>query len=107
MVTDFLVFIEESWNLIVNNSWIFIIYGVFLFVIGWSASWGIHSYFLECKLHNIPEREQLLAEIEALRGEVEDVKAQLHRQEMGDLIHESIHNDSKKETIGDIMIRNR
>lgn len=106
MLTDLLTFLQSEWNLISENPWSFFIFGVFLFLIGFSISWGIHNYTMEVKLHNIPEREALQKRLNELQNQNDELKKALHRQDIKGLIQE-LRDGNKEETVGEIIVRNK
>lgn len=106
MTTDLLIFMKENWNLIVNNLWTFLLFGTFIFLIGFGISWKIHNYYLDVKLHNIPEREELQKQVSQLKEENANLQKQLERFNLKELIQETFHEKSENETIGDVIRRN-
>ena len=92
----------ELINLISENIWVFLIYGVLIF----GLAWVIHNYFLERKLHNIPERETLVERIKELEQEVRELKDKLHKEELRNTIQEMTQNEGQIETLGEVMKRN-
>ena len=107
MTTDFLTFLLENWNVIKNNPKVFIVFGVFVFLIGFGISWTVHNFFLEKKLHNIPEREALQEQISKLKEDNTVLKEKLRRFELGELIQETFREESNHETIGEVITRNK
>ena len=101
-MAEFFGFIEDNLKLITENIWTFLIYGAFIFGI----SWLIHNYFLERKLHNIPEREVLQEHIKELEQEVKELKHKVHRDELKDKVHEITQNREQTETLGEIIKKN-
>lgn len=101
-MSDLFEFIKDNVNLISENIWVFLIYGAFIFGI----SWALHNYFLERKLHNIPEREALLEHIKELEQEVGELKDKLHKEELKNTIQEMTQNEGQVETLGEVMKRN-
>lgn len=99
---EFFEFIKDNLELITENIWIFFIYGAFIFGI----SWLIHNYFLERKLHNIPEREMLQKHIKELEQEIKDLKDRVHKDELKDMVQEITQNRNQIETLGEVMKRN-
>lgn len=99
---EFFEFIKDNLELITENIWIFFIYGAFIFGI----SWLIHNYFLERKLHNIPEREVLQKHIKELEQEIKDLKDRVHKDELKDMVQEITQNRNQIETLGEVMKRN-
>lgn len=99
---DFFEFIRENWKLITENIWVFLIFGILVFGI----SWVIHNYFIEVKLHNIPERELLQKRIGELEQEVEEYKEKLHQKELKNTVQEMRQGVNQAESIGSIMRRN-
>lgn len=107
MITDLAIFIKDSWELVCANALTFIVFAVICLGIGSATSWAIHSYFLSLKLHNIPERKVLQSKIHDLEEEIVGLKKSLHRQDVKDLIQESLKSDLNKETIGDVIVKNK
>lgn len=107
MMTDLVMYIKDSWELISANIPTFIVFGVICFGIGYAMAWAIHSYFLSLKLHNIPERKELQSKVQDLEEEIVGLKKLLHRQDVKDLIQESLKSDINNETIGDVIARNK
>lgn len=99
---DLLEFIRENWELFVGNIWLFLIYGLLVFGI----SWVIHKYFIEVKLHNIPERESLQRRIDELEQEVTEYKKKLHQEELRNTVQEMKQSGNQAESIGSIMKMN-
>lgn len=99
---EFFEFIKDNLELITENIWIFFIYGAFIFGI----SWLIHNYFLERKLHNIPEREMLQKHIKELEQEIKDLKDRVHKDELKDMVQGITQNRNQIETLGEVMKRN-
>lgn len=106
MLTDLLTFLQGEWELISANPWSFCIFGVFLFLIGFSISWVIHNYTMEVKLHNIPEREALQRKVADLQNQNDELKKALHRLDIKGLIQE-LRDGNKEESIGEIIARNK
>lgn len=102
MINDILMFLKEEWELIMTYPWSFILFGALLFVAGFTIAWSVHSFFLEKKLHNIPEREALQQEINVLKNQNEELKKLLHRQGVTDLIRE-VKNAKNTESIGSLI----
>ena len=107
MWTDFLIFLRDSWNLIIKNPWTFIVFGFFCLLLGVTITERCCHYFTDIKIHRLPEREELLKQVNDLKGEISDLEKQLRRQEIQDLIQETLRSDTKEETIGEILIRNK
>ena len=103
MAPDFTIFIIDNWNLIKNNIGMFILFGVFVFFV----SWTIHNYFIEKKLHNIPERDALQKQLSELKEENSALQKKLQRYERGELIQETFREKSSHETVGDVIKRNK
>lgn len=101
-MSELLEFVKDNVNLITENIWIFLIYGVLIFGI----SWTLHNYFLERKLHNIPEREALQKHIKELEQEVGELKDKLNKKELRNTVQEMTQNKSQTETLGEVMKRN-
>ncbi len=99
---ELLEFVKNNVKLITENIWIFLIYGALIFGI----SWALHNYFLERKLHNIPEREALQKRIKELEQEVGELKGKLHKEELRNIIQEMTQNESQTETLGEVIKRN-
>lgn len=106
-MTDFLFFLKDNWNIIVDNKWTFLLFGFFVFLAGWGASWAVHSYLVNMKIHNIPEREELQNQVSELKAENQDLKNKLERQKKEELIKEVFRSENKNETIGDVLNRNK
>lgn len=105
MWTDLLSFLQSEWNLISAHPWSFFMFGTFLFLIGFSISWGAHNYFLEIKLHNIPDREALQNQVAELQAQNLELQKALHRQDINELIHE-LQDGSEEKTLGEVISRN-
>lgn len=112
MLTDLWTFLETKWNFITSNSWTFIIFGTFFFLIGL----GVHRYFVEIKIHNIPEREALKKEIAQLKKNHQKVvdqlqednnqlKALLHKKTIAEEVEE--FKASNKIDIGAVIAKNK
>lgn len=98
---DLLELIRENWELFTGNIWLFLFYGLLVFGI----SWAIHRYFVEVKLHNIPERESLQRRIGELEQEVTEYKEKLHQEELRNTVQEMKQGENQAESIGSIMKR--
>ena len=107
MTTDFTAFIIENWTLIKNNSGVFILYGIFVFLIGFGLSSFIHKYSIERKSYKLPEREVLQKQVLELQEENAGLKKKLQRFEMGEMIQETFREKNNHETLGDIIGRNK
>lgn len=99
---DLIELIKENWELFTENIWLFLIYGLLVFGI----SWTIHKYFIEVKLHNIPERELLQRRIGELEQEVAACKEKLHQEELRNTVQKMKQGGNQAESIGSIMKRN-
>lgn len=99
---ELIEFVKDNVKLITDNIWIFFIFGAFIFGI----SWALHNYFLERKLHNIPEREALQKHIKELEQEVGELKEKLHKEELINTIQEMTQNENQTETLGEVIKRN-
>lgn len=105
MSIDFLSFLRSEWNLISAYPGSFCIFGAFLFLIGFGISWGAHNYLLEIKLHNIPDREALQNQVAELQAQNQELRRALHRQDIGDLIHE-MQAGNEEQNLGEVISRN-
>ena len=105
MITDFLEFLKTEWRLVSNNAWTFIIFGVFLFIIGYLISWKIHNYFLETKLHRIPDSETLQRENEELREKIKSLEEKLHKKKVADLVQQ--YREPTDKSIGEVIVHNK
>lgn len=107
MATDFTIFIVDNWTLIKDNLGVFIIYGLFFFLIGFAISKIIHKNVTERKIYNLPERETLQKQVLELKEENEELKKKLRRLELEETIEEVFHGKNNHETLGDIIGRNK
>lgn len=99
---EFLKFIKDNLELIAENFWVFLIFGMFVFGI----SWLIHNYFLERKLYNIPEREELQKHIIELEQKIRELEDKVHKNELKDKLQEITENRTQTENLGEIIKRN-
>lgn len=107
MLTDLAMFLKDSWELIKGYPWTFIIFGLFCFSLGAIIIERVCHYFQDVKIHKLPEREELLKQVGNLKSKITDLEKQLRRQEISDLINGTLRNDTKEETIGEILSRNK
>lgn len=104
MFPDFLEFLKAEWRLISDNAWTFIIFGVFIFVIGLVISWRLNNYFIAVRLHDLPARERLQEEKSKLEDRIQELEKELHKKKVTDMVQQ--YKEPRDTSIGVVVAQN-